>query len=423
MKDKERDIIDDLIRSKLYEFEADTSSGDWEAIANRLPRKASIPLYRKASFWAAAAVIALLMVMSGIYMWDNEPVNPQIAGEIQKQTEQIISDKAEKSNEIADIPQPGITEKKEMLLSDKSNKFRQGKDIIRDDKGVFPLVEEQERGDESTTRISDDERMISKAAGDDAKEEKGAAEDSPSLIGENDKVLIADAIPVKTENKTRNPRKWGFGMGAGSMSIGADNVVPSYVTNAMGLRSESLMMMNAASADSELPETDIKHKTPVSFGIGVSRYLNDRFALQTGLTYTYLSSEWKTNGNYSLKSKQSLHFLGIPLSLTYKIAEWNRFNFYASAGGMVEKNISGSIKSHLYSKDDELSRLKENRKMKELLWSVNARAGVSYPVIRFVSAFAEVGAGYYFDNGSDIETIHSEKPFNVSLQFGLRLGF
>ena len=49
------------------------------------------------------------------------------------------------------------------------------------------------------------------------------------------------------------------------------------------------------------------------------------------------------------------------------------------------------------------------------------RAGVSYPIIRFVSAFAEVGASYYFDNGSEIETIHSEKPFNMSLQFGFRL--
>ena len=42
---------------------------------------------------------------------------------------------------------------------------------------------------------------------------------------------------------------------------------------------------------------------------------------------------------------------------------------------------------------------------------------------RFVSAFAEVGASYYFDNGSEIETIHSEKPFNMSLQFGFRFGF
>ena len=34
MKDKERDIFDDLFRSKLQDFEADTMPGDWEAIAD-----------------------------------------------------------------------------------------------------------------------------------------------------------------------------------------------------------------------------------------------------------------------------------------------------------------------------------------------------------------------------------------------------
>ena len=41
MKDKERDIFDDLFRSKLQDFEADTMPGDWEAIADRLPVKKS----------------------------------------------------------------------------------------------------------------------------------------------------------------------------------------------------------------------------------------------------------------------------------------------------------------------------------------------------------------------------------------------
>ena len=37
--------------------------------------------------------------------------------------------------------------------------------------------------------------------------------------------------------------------------------------------------------------------------------------------------------------------------------------------------------------------------------------------------YIEPGAKYYFDNGSDIETIRSEKPFNVNLQAGFRFGF
>lgn len=38
MKDKERDIFDDLCRSKLQDFEADTMPGDWEAIADPASR-------------------------------------------------------------------------------------------------------------------------------------------------------------------------------------------------------------------------------------------------------------------------------------------------------------------------------------------------------------------------------------------------
>lgn len=46
MKDKERDIFDDLFRSKLQDFEVDTMPGDWEAIADRLPVKKSVSFRR-----------------------------------------------------------------------------------------------------------------------------------------------------------------------------------------------------------------------------------------------------------------------------------------------------------------------------------------------------------------------------------------
>ena len=54
MKDKERDIFDDLFRSKLQDFEADTMPGDWEAIADRLPVKKSVTFRRTLRYWGAA---------------------------------------------------------------------------------------------------------------------------------------------------------------------------------------------------------------------------------------------------------------------------------------------------------------------------------------------------------------------------------
>ena len=94
-------------------------------------------------------------------------------------------------------------------------------------------------------------------------------------------------------------------------------------------------------------KTDIHHKTPIGVGISISRYLNNRFSLQTGLTYSYLRSEWSTNNTYHIENDQRLHFIGIPLSLTYKIAEWNRFMFYASAGGMAEVNVAGKRENEI----------------------------------------------------------------------------
>ena len=90
-------------------------------------------------------------------------------------------------------------------------------------------------------------------------------------------------------------------------------------------------------------------------GISISRYLNNRFSLQTGLTYSYLRSEWSTNNTYHIENDQRLHFIGIPLSLTYKIAEWNRFMFYASAGGMAEVNVAGKRRMKLFSDEVEIA--------------------------------------------------------------------
>ena len=111
------------------------------------------------------------------------------------------------------------------------------------------------------------------------------------------------------------------------------------------------------------------------------------------------------------------------MSLNYAIASWQNLQWYASAGAMAEMNVAGKLDAKLYKGEDILTHEKERIRMKEILWSVNAKTGVSYPLVRFLSVYAEVGVGYYFDNGSAIETIRSEKPFDVNLQAGFRLGF
>ena len=418
MSDKERDIWDDLFQSRLKDFEADTDPGDWEAIADRLPGKAPVPLRRTWRYWAAAAVIALSLVPAGKFLYDRY-------GEGRKETPPIAREiswpSLEEEGKEPLIPGKFLPDRTSVLAS------TEGKSVRKTERAVSALsVKISPVSDRSM--FSEDENIpLEKIKdSDEIRIEVPRAEKGIRVpVSVRNRTFIADAAPVTRREPARiNTRKWGFGMGGGGMSIGADNLVPQYVTNSSVLKSENLTSLNALDASMADPaETDIRHKTPIGFGVSVSRYLNERLSLQTGLTYSFLRSEWSTNNTYHIDNDQRLHFLGIPLSVVYKIAEWNRFMFYASAGGMAEVNVAGKRRMKLYSDDVEILRQSERVRMKEWLWSVNARVGVSYPIIRFVSAFGEVGASYYFDNGSAIETIHSEKPFNVNLQFGFRFGF
>ncbi|MDD2953545.1 MAG: porin family protein [Parabacteroides sp.] len=422
MKDKERDIWDDAIRSKLEGFEEDTLPGDWEAVADRLRGKAPVSLRRTLRYWVAAAVISLLVVSGGIYLYDVEMEKPPVAQEIRSSQEPTSVDApvvpVEKTREEAPVlaAVPAATVVKAKAVS--------GAAKVEARARMAAFRQNVERAE--ARPISGAEVMPADIPADEKEGAEPEVErDNEEIVVLKNDVLVADATPVaKKKTEKAASRKWGFGMGGGGLSMGADNLVPQYVTNSSVLKSENLMSLNAFDAEKKDPaKTDIHHKTPIGVGISISRYLNNRFSLQTGLTYSFLRSEWSTNNTYHIENDQRLHFIGIPLSLTYKIAEWNRFMFYASAGGMTEVNVAGKRRMKLFSDEVEIAKQSEHVRMREWLWSVNARAGVSYPVIRFVSAFAEVGASYYFDNGSEIETIHSEKPFNVSIQFGFRFGF
>lgn len=404
MKKGDRDNIDDLFRSKLYDFEVETVPEDWDAIEKRLTRP-SIPFYRKYKYqWMAAAAVAALLVLSFGIPWNRQEEElVKIAQEVKQEAEKQMNDK----EWVA-----AVTENQESVAEEeekpKQRSLRPRLLSVNARTNNVPAVK-------ASSEVPVEEEVTDDSHEDNI-EEQIIEEVQPV---QTRTVVDKEEKPTKAEPK---PRKWGFGMGAGSLSAGNNSSVNAFALRSSAVTNEYLSLMNASSFE-QLPKTDVKHKMPLSFGLSASRYLTDRWSLQAGLSYSYLVSEWTTNKTYRAESEQRLHFLGVPVAVTYKIAEWNRFMFYASAGGQVELNVAGKVCTDLYSPVEKLKSVTEKERMKEPYFSVNARVGVSYPIIRFLSAYAEVGADYYFDNGSDVETIHSEKPFYVGLQLGFRFGF
>lgn len=418
MKDQERDTFDDLFRSKLHNFEMDTMPGDWDAISSRLPGKAPVPFRRTLRYWAAAAVVSLLMITGSVYLYTPDKERTPVAEAIREKTEAVESQLAEQVAAPVASVAPSITTERSIATERSiTKKTAVASSRMRTRMGSVDVSEIVAAANVEQVALPSDTVV--------AAEEVEVAVAQAELSA-TPQTLIADAAPTAKEKaKEIKPRRWGFGMGGGSVTAGTSNSLNTYAFKNTMMSDPELTFLNSTSFDKQVAKTNIHHKTPVTVGLGVSYYLNDRFSLQSGLNYTFMSSDWETNGDYHRETKQKLHFIGIPLSLSYKIAEWNRLQFYAAAGGMTEMNVAGNLISETFVKKEAapLSAERESIRMKEWMWSVNARVGVSYPLLRFISLYAEVGADYYFDNGSKIETVRSEKPFNVNLQAGFRFGF
>lgn len=168
----------------------------------------------------------------------------------------------------------------------------------------------------------------------------------------------------------------------------------------------------------------VKHHQPIRFGFSVRYSLTSKIGIETGVTYSYLSSDIKqgTDDNYNI-TQQKLHFIGIPINLDYSLWRNKWLNVYASIGGMAEKNIKGKTSTEYRLNGKVLSEDNENIKMKELQWSTNIAAGIQLNAIKGIGVYVEPGVGYYIDNGSNIKTAYSEKPLCFNLKFGIRYSF
>lgn len=171
-------------------------------------------------------------------------------------------------------------------------------------------------------------------------------------------------------------------------------------------------------------DIDIEHRQPVRVGVTFAYRIGDRLAIESGLTYTNLTSDIRegSTNNY-FKDRQTLHYVGIPLSLEYRIFSTSVFDFYVTPGVTAEKSVSGERDRTYVFNGQTNQKQSEKIAEKPLQWSANASLGLQYDFGRSISIYAEPGISYYFDDNTSLETIYKEKPLNFSLSVGLKFSF
>ena len=173
--------------------------------------------------------------------------------------------------------------------------------------------------------------------------------------------------------------------------------------------------------------TEYSHKMPVKIGASIRYDFNKFLGIESGLTYSFLSSDLKTGEEGAVsgwsKGVQSMHYLGIPLNLSFNIFSSRYFNAYVTAGGLMEKCVRGSLKTDEYLDGKYHGSSSTSLKQKGLQWSVNGAAGIQVNILPQLGLYMEPGVSHHFSNNSKVRTIYSDKPTDFSLSFGLRYTF
>ncbi len=214
----------------------------------------------------------------------------------------------------------------------------------------------------------------------------------------------------RTQHQASNTR-WQVGVGTAGNMNRYKSSGPIYVN--------SLSAVNTEYADNEMfrvspYEQDTKdvthHDMPISIGFTASYSVTPRIALASGLVYTLATSSFQ-HGASMPKETQTLHYVGIPLNLSYTVWGNSWLRTYIMAGAQADMNVKATLKADGHKSDIDNDRAQ---------FSVTGGAGVQLNVAQQLGVYVEPGVRYYFDNGSAVQTIFKEHPTNFSLQVGLR---
>ena len=168
-------------------------------------------------------------------------------------------------------------------------------------------------------------------------------------------------------------------------------------------------------------KTEYKHHLPVRIGLNIAYALSDRLSLESGVSYTRLSSDMKdgTSTNF-ISGSQNLDYVGIPLSLKYKALSYGAFDLYAATGILAEQCVNGKTSKDFVIEGNVKKTEQQNIHSRPLQLSANAAIGLQFKIADNIGIYAEPGLSYFFDDNSSLNTIYKEKPLNFNLNIGFR---
>lgn len=446
----------DTLKQKMAGYEERPSDELWAALSEKAglqeSRRKVIPVW----FWGLSAAAAL---MAGIFVVTkvndksvnalggitadvavSEPVDAEVSESIDAAVPEPVERKSAEAMSLADVA-VGRKQKAAKVGIKQMVKARKAKSAliaeavpVESRVGAGVVEDSAESADTSVLENQDVDAVPVESS------VSAVAENVTSVNAEEQAAMSWDEYLKETPSeKARARRSGGFSAGivaGGAVGGNTSGSKPTAMVMGANPLAAGVTKTDWIDKDSKAsaivynqPEVqeEYSHKIPVKVGLTARYNITGRLGVETGLTYSILSSSVKignseTGKNWSTGS-QTLHYLGIPLNISFNILNSRYVNIYVTGGGMMEKSISGSIKTDEYVDGKFARTLTTNISPKGLQWSVNAAAGVQANILPQLGLFVEPGVSHHFKNGSRVRSIYTDKPTDFSLGFGLRYSF
>ena len=162
------------------------------------------------------------------------------------------------------------------------------------------------------------------------------------------------------------------------------------------------------------------HYMPVTMSLAMRYNISNRWATETGLTYSRLTSKFEmgTDGNV-ISERQTIHYVGIPVKGIYNMYNARRWNLYSSAGLSVEIPVHSSLHSN-YFVQGTLKATDDTSIRAPWQFSMHMGVGMQYHLTPHIGIFAEPSIQYFVPTNGDITTYRTLHPFVVTLPVGMR---
>ncbi len=412
MVKREEELWIKRLKESLEDYSEPHPASGWQKIQRDLPQTVGKSRIYSSPYWTIAAVVALLVIgFVSAYLLSN--------------SNDVLRDQVDKSSEIAREVIPDVLKGNSLSLKDVIDLPHSKIAKVKTIRSVYPTVNIQGITASESILLNDSADITVKGENSTSKEENvnESVVVSSSKQGRyiNKRRSAKDKFNLLVAKTAERKKKWSVGL-----SLANASELLSNVSSASSDLKQGLELSNIQTGLVEVPEDqmilfkngvpylesrieNIKHHQPIAFALSLRKKLFDNFSVETGLVYTMLSSDVKQTTSSSVL-EQKIHYIGIPLRANWHFLDESRVALYLTLGGMVEKAVYAKLGS-------------EKLDVNPLQCSLLGGVGAQFNMTKNVGLYAEPGVAYFFDDGSNIETIRKKSPLNFNMQIGLRFSY